>query len=239
MTPAFLAQGYAVFDFPLASLGFWPLPPGARAPVHHHGGDALCVASGVVCGLWHLDHSQVPAEHAAGYGPRFSALIGEIAGTHGTSRRIIQDFCASVLHVPISLGAIQKVLDRVAQAIEPHYSALATQARHSPVNYIDETPWFLTRTLQWLWVMANDTVAFYMIHPHRSKEAGVNEFQSYLIVSAWASEDALHAFVRSEKFKHVVEWGQENILADRPVHTVYRGPQDHAPCAITMQTSGQ
>ena len=26
-------------------------------------------------------------------------------------------------------------------------------------------------TLQWLWVMASETVAFYMIHPRRSKEA--------------------------------------------------------------------
>jgi transposase len=39
------------------------------------------------------------------------------------------------------------------------------------VNYIDETPWFLTNTLQWLWVMVSDSVAFYMIHPRRSKEA--------------------------------------------------------------------
>jgi transposase len=84
---------------------------------------------------------------------------------------MVQTFCASVLQVPLSLGAIQKVLDRVAQAIEPHYTAIATQARQAPINYIDETPWFLTNTLQWLWVMASDTVAFYMIHPHRSKEA--------------------------------------------------------------------
>ena len=32
---------------------------------------------------------------------------------------MVQTFCASVLQVPISLGAIQKVLDRVTQAIEP------------------------------------------------------------------------------------------------------------------------
>jgi transposase len=121
------------------------------------------------CGRW--SKALVPAEHASGYGPRLSALMGELAGTYGNGRRMVQTFCASVLQVPISLGAIQKVLDRVAQAIEPHYTAIATQARHAPVNYIDETPWFLANTLQWLWVMASDTVAFYMIHPHRSKEA--------------------------------------------------------------------
>jgi transposase len=121
------------------------------------------------CGTW--SKAQLPPAYTAGYGPRFSALIGELAGTYGNGRRMVQTFCASVLRVPLSLGAIEKVLDRVAQAIAPHYEAIARHARRAPVNYIDETPWFLTHTLQWLWVMASDTVAFYLIHPHRSKEA--------------------------------------------------------------------
>ena len=122
-----------------------------------------------VCGT--RNNVQVPPEHATGYGPRFSALMGELAGTYGNGRRMVQTFCASVFGVPLSLGAIQKVLDRVAQAIEPHYTTIASQARQAPVNYIDETPWFLTTTLQWLWVMVSDRVAFYLIHPRRSKEA--------------------------------------------------------------------
>jgi transposase len=121
------------------------------------------------CGCWRK--AQVPAAHATGYGPRFSALMGEVAGAYGNGRRIVQTLCASVLHVPISVGAIQKVLDRVAQAIAPHDTAIATHVRHAAVNYIDETPWFLTHTLQWLWVMVSDTAALYMIHPRRSKEA--------------------------------------------------------------------
>jgi transposase len=84
---------------------------------------------------------------------------------------MVQTFCASVLGVPISLGAIQKVLDRVTQAIEPYYVVIAQQARQAPVNYIDETPWYCDRVLEWLWVMASEQVAFYMIHPRRSKEA--------------------------------------------------------------------
>lgn len=50
----------------------------------------------------------------------------------------------------------------------------------------------------------------------------VINLQSYLIVSEWDSEEAFDAFVQSEKFRGVVTWGQENILADKPVHTVYR-----------------
>jgi transposase len=121
------------------------------------------------CGRW--QKAQVPTEHATGYGPRFSALMGEVAGTYGNGRRMVQTFCASVLQVSISLGAIQKVLDRVTQAIDPYYVVIATQARQSSVNYIDETSWYCLNTLHWLWVMASERVAFYMIHPRRSKEA--------------------------------------------------------------------
>jgi transposase len=84
---------------------------------------------------------------------------------------MVHTFCASVLGVPISLGALQKVVDRLTQAIAPYYTVIATQARQAPVNYIDETPWYCRNTLEWLWVMASERVAFYMIHPRRSKEA--------------------------------------------------------------------
>jgi heme-degrading monooxygenase HmoA len=50
----------------------------------------------------------------------------------------------------------------------------------------------------------------------------INDLQSYLIVSEWNSEEAFNAFVQSEKFRGVVDWGQDTILADKPVHTVYR-----------------
>ncbi|GJL78296.1 MAG: hypothetical protein NPINA01_12850 [Nitrospinaceae bacterium] len=49
----------------------------------------------------------------------------------------------------------------------------------------------------------------------------VNDPQSYLIVSDWSSEAAFNGFIQSDKFKGVVNWGKENILASRPSHTVY------------------
>jgi len=48
-----------------------------------------------LCAQW--TKAQVPPAHTAGYGPRLTALVGEIAGTHGTGLRTIQAFCASVL----------------------------------------------------------------------------------------------------------------------------------------------
>jgi transposase len=115
--------------------------------------------------------AQLPTEYQAGYGPRLSALIAEMSGTQGNSRETVQGFCKSVLGFSISIGAIQNVIDRASEAIEPYYQAIGEVAHSSRINHIDETSWFQSGTLKWLWVMANMAVSYFMIHSHRSKEA--------------------------------------------------------------------
>ena len=186
------------------------LPPIALEVTHWVLHQGWCQA----CGNWGQAH--VPAEHATGYGPRFSALMGELAGAYGNGRRMVQTFCASVLQVPISLGGLQKVLDRVTQAIDPYYVAIATQARQSAVNYIDETSWFCMHTLHWLWVMASERVAFYMVHPRRSKEAfaaliddwaGILVSDGYSVYQNWVQ-------ARQTCLAHLIRTARS--LAERP-----------------------
>jgi transposase len=103
---------------------------------------------------------------------------------HGTSRRPIHDFCQSALHIPMSLEAVQKVINRVSEALVPHYELMAELARQVPVGYIDETPWYCQNMLQWLWTMATDTVTLYLIHLHRSKDAFldlIDDWQGILV----------------------------------------------------------
>ena len=130
------------------------------------------------CG--HLLKAELPAEYRYGYGPRFTALIGELSGSQRDSRRAVQEFCASVLGVPISRGTIQRVVDRVSEAITPHYEAIAAKARRAPVNFIDETAWYQHGVLAWLWVMVNPTVALFKVQASRSKAA----FEA--LVERWA-----------------------------------------------------
>jgi transposase len=115
--------------------------------------------------------AQLPAAYRYGYGPRLTALIGELSGGQRASRTAVQEFCASVLGVPISRGAIQRMLDRVSEAIAPLYAAIAEQARSTKVNYIDETAWYQHGMLAWLWVMVNTTVALFTVQSSRSTEA--------------------------------------------------------------------
>ncbi len=50
----------------------------------------------------------------------------------------------------------------------------------------------------------------------------VADGQSYLIVSRWSDKDAFDAFIASDQFRSVANWGKEQILAGRPEHRVYR-----------------
>jgi len=49
----------------------------------------------------------------------------------------------------------------------------------------------------------------------------VNGPGSYLILSEWDSKEAFDAFIRSEQFTAVTNWGKAEILRGRPRHQVY------------------
>jgi transposase len=122
-----------------------------------------CLSCGKPC------KATIPVCQRSGYGPRLTGFVGELAGIVGASRSAVQDLCASVFGIPLSRGAIQKMVDRVSEAIMPYYDAIGTVARTAPVNSIDETSWLMHGERNWLWVMATPAVAYFQIHPNRSK----------------------------------------------------------------------
>jgi len=139
--------------------------------------------------------ASVPEGSATGYGARLTALVGELSGARRSSRRAVKDFCQSVLGLSMSVGAIQKCVDRVSQAIVPHYEKIADRARNARVNHVDETPWYQHGVLAWLWVMVNHTVAFFSVKASRSKAAfeelighwaGILVSDGYGIYRKWA-----------------------------------------------------
>lgn len=132
--------------------------------------------------------AQLPLDKATGYGPRFSALVGELSGIKAMSRNDVKQLCESVLGVSIATGTIQKIIDRNSEALLPVYAQIGRIARTFWCNYIDETSWFKEHDLHWLWAMVNKRVAFYRIDPHRSKEAFeqlVQDWQGILISDSY------------------------------------------------------
>jgi len=123
--------------------------------------------------------ASLPKEHQTGYGPRLSALIAEVNGIQGNSRDTVRTFCQSVFGFSISSGAIQKVIDRASRALKSVHEKIGDCARTSQANYIDETSWFQNGVLNWLWVMTNNRVAYFMIHKNRSKQAFMDLVQDW------------------------------------------------------------
>jgi heme-degrading monooxygenase HmoA len=54
----------------------------------------------------------------------------------------------------------------------------------------------------------------------------VHEPNSYAIISEWSSQDDFTAFVRSDIFKQVTNWGKLEVLQRRPNHKVYGHERD-------------
>lgn len=79
----------------------------------------------------------LPVEYHYGYRPQLIALIGELSGPPRDSRSEAEVFCTSVLGVSISRGAIQRAVDQVSEASQPHDEAIAGNARRATVNYIN------------------------------------------------------------------------------------------------------
>lgn len=134
------------------------------------------------CGKRHK--AKLSLAHRCGYGPRLTALIGEMSGIQGASRETVQEFCRSVLGIAISKGAIQKVIDRLSEAIRPHHGAIRAVAHRGEVGYVDETGWRNWGSLEWLWTMVGTRVAHFMVHPRRSAEgfeALVDQWQGVLV----------------------------------------------------------
>ena len=91
------------------------------------------------CGRW--VKAKLPKEYQTGYGPRFSALVAELSGIQGISRQAVEAFIQNVFDVPISTGGIQKVIDRVSEALSPVHAAIGASVRSAAVNHVDETSW--------------------------------------------------------------------------------------------------
>lgn len=58
-------------------------------------------------------------------------------------------------------------------------------------------------------------------HTHSNLYRDVAANNSYLIMSDWNDKAAFDAFIKSEAFAKVTNWGKEQILAGRPKHQVF------------------
>ncbi len=150
---------------------------------------------------------KIPKGFEQRYGPGFHTLLAWLNSEGGVTRRHLQTFVLDFLGIPISQGGIQKVLQRVSDAIVPHYDMIAKGSREYWYNHMDETssPTFgpAGKHIHWMWVMCNKSFSFFKIDEHRSKEA------FFSVIGPW------RGVLISDDYGTCVKWenGRQTCLA--------------------------
>jgi len=103
-------------------------------------------------------------------GANFASLIASMGVGYRLSRAKIQEFLADWLGVKLSIGTIDRCIREAGIACEPVVEELLAQLQQAEILHVDETPWYESGKLYWLWVAIESKTAVFRIAPRTKKE---------------------------------------------------------------------
>lgn len=180
-----------------------------------------------VCVCGHVNHAPVPADvRAHSIGPNLTATIVYFAGSHGISKRGIEETVETLFGVPIALGTIANLEQEASTALEPAYQETRRHVAEAEVKHIDETGWKEAGKQRWLWAAATAKAVLFLIHPRRSidalklllgKLAGILVSDRWCVYDNWDIEcrQLCWAHVKRNWDKQIERGGQGKKLGDR------------------------
>jgi len=86
------------------------------------------------------------------------------------SRRQVSEFFEQHLHVPLSVGSVQRCCERVSDALAAPVEELAAALATVPAVHADETGWRQAGVRHWLWVFVTERFALFRIHRRRGRD---------------------------------------------------------------------
>jgi transposase len=108
------------------------------------------------------------------FGPRLQAAVSTLAVRNRVSRRDTVELMAELFGARISVGSVDQVLARTADALELPYLELVRALRRSGRVNVDETGWRLKGRRRTLWGAFTEKTAVYRIaadrHEDRARE---------------------------------------------------------------------
>ncbi|HXG70370.1 MAG TPA: IS66 family transposase [Gemmatimonadaceae bacterium] len=105
------------------------------------------------------------------FGPRLHALVGTLTADSRVSRRNVRDLLDTVFGCPISLGAVDAMVQRVGSQLQAPYEQAVRYIRGADVLCVDETGWKIAGTRSWVWGAFTPEVGVLRIDPERSADA--------------------------------------------------------------------
>jgi IS1 family transposase len=103
-------------------------------------------------------------------GPMLATFIASLSVRYRLSRVKIQEFLQDWGGIALSIGSIDSSIRAAGLACSPVVEDLIGQLQQAEILHLDETTWYESGRLCWLWVAVNSTTAVFLIGA-RTKEA--------------------------------------------------------------------
>ena len=176
------------------------LPPILAEITEHRGHSRTCP-----CG--HTTRAAIPAAvRADSLGPRLTGTVVYFAGSHGMSKRGIEEVVETLFGVPVALGTISNLEREATSALESAYQEARKAVADAPVKNVDETGWKQSGLKRWLWAAATETAAVFLIHPRRNLDALkhlLGQLSGILVSDRWKVYDGWDEEQRQLCWAHV------------------------------------
>ena len=101
-------------------------------------------------------------------GLRLMHAIMQLKIRHRVTVEQIPPLLRSLYGVSVSEGEVHSVLEQMAAAYGPVYDRFREEMREAPAKYMDETPWWVSGQMAYLWVGATPTEAVYHVGSTRA-----------------------------------------------------------------------
>ena len=124
-------------------------------------------------------------------GPFLATFIASLGVRYRMSRTKIQEFLHDWTNTELSIGTIDRCIREAGIACVPVVEELVEQLQQADILHLDETHWYESGKLHWLWVAVTTKTAVFHIGSRRKEEL------SYLVQEAfmgWLITDGYGAY---------------------------------------------
>ena len=129
-------------------------------------------------------------------GPMLATLIASLSVRYRISRAKIREFLLDWVNTELSIGTIDRCIREAGIACVPVVEKLVEELQQSELLHLDETHWYESGKLHWLWVAINTKTAVFHIGSRRKEEL------SYLVKETfvgWLITDGYKAYRSHQK----------------------------------------
>lgn len=125
------------------------------------------------------------------YGPRLQAFVALCTGCYHLSKRQVEELLTTTFNIPVSLGSICKIEQRVSAAVAEAVAEAKQHVQQADRVHADETSFPQQPNKGWLWAALTTNLAVFSIRKRRNRASAENllgaNFAGVLVSDRFAS----------------------------------------------------